>query len=59
MFSKAIGMEINERKYTLTTHLLSVEENQELSRVFPFNKVDIDEDLKYLGFCLKANDYHK
>ena len=59
LFSKSTRMEINERKSTLTSHLLLVEEIQELSRVFPFNLVGIDEGLKYLGFCLKPNDYHK
>ena len=59
LFSKAIRMEENERKSTLTSYLLSDDETLELSRVFTYNLAGIDEGLKYLGLCLKPNDYHK
>ena len=59
LFSKATRMEINERKSTLTSHLLSAKENWPLNKVFPFSTSGIDEGLKYLGFCLKPNDYRK
>ena len=50
LFSKAKGMEINYEKYSLTTHLLIPEEEAELSKIFPFPIVGLDEGLKYLGF---------
>ena len=59
LFSKATGMEINERKSTVTTHLLTLDETQAFARVFPFIQIDIDVGLKYLGFSLKPNDYRK
>lgn len=55
LFSKATGMEINVEKSTLTTHLLRPAEVEEISRIFPFNTVGLDEGLKYLGFSLKVN----
>ena len=59
LFSKATGMDINERKSTLTTHLLRPEEEAELTRFFPFITAGVEEGLKYLGFSLKANMYLK
>ena len=59
LFSKATGMEINNGKSSLTTHLLRLEEEAELSRFFPYNTAGLDEGLKYLGFSLKANLYRK
>ena len=56
LFSKATRMEINEGKYTVTTHLLTLDETQAFARVFPFIQIDIDVGLKYLGFSLKPND---
>ena len=37
----------------------SAEETLELNRVFPYKPTEIDEGMKYLGFCLKPNDDHK
>ena len=59
VFSKTTGMEINFGKSTLTTHLLSVEERQEVLNFFPFNTGSLDGGLKYLGFYLKPNDHRK
>lgn len=59
LFSKATRMEINAEKSTLTTHLLRPGEVEEIIGIFPFNTVDLDEGLKYLGFSLKANLYFK
>ena len=59
VFSKATGMEINFGKSTLTTHLLSVEERQEVLNFFPFNTGSLDGGLKYLGFYLKPIVYRK
>ena len=57
LFSKATGMEINNDKSSLTTHMLRPEEEADLMRFFPFNTAGLDEGLKYLGFSLKANLY--
>jgi len=57
LFTKATGMEINATKSTLTTHLLRPEALEDLTRVFPFNTVDLDAGLKYLGFSLKENAF--
>ena len=59
LFSKSTVMEISSRKLTLTTHLLRVEEFQVIRWFFPFNMEGLDVGLKYLGFCLKPNDYQK
>ena len=59
LFSKATGMEINEGKSSLTTHMLSQVEEAELKRFFPFSSAGLEEGLKYLGFSLKANRYRK
>ena len=59
LFSKATGMEINSRKSTLTLHLLRAEEVQVFRRIFPFYLEGLDVEMKYLGFCLKPNDYQK
>ena len=52
-------MDIIFGKSTLTTHLLSEDEEQELMTLFPFNIQRLDGGLKYLGFFLKPNDYRK
>ena len=52
-------MEINIGKSSLTTHMLRPEEEEEITRYFPFNTAGLDEGLKYLGFSLKANLYRK
>jgi len=59
LFSKARGMQINDRKSSLSTHLLSEEEDKSPRLIFPFENKSIDDGLKYLGFLLKPNDYRK
>jgi hypothetical protein len=59
LFSRAIGMIINEEKSTLTTNLLSYEERGLFRQLFPFSEKTLEEGLKYLGFVLKPNDYMK
>ena len=59
LFTKAIGMEINIGKSSVTTHLLRPKEEAELRRFFPYNFAGLDAGLKYLGFSLKANLYRK
>ena len=59
LFSSATGMEINERKSTLTTHRLDDAEVGHPMVCFPFLRVPLDDGLKYLGFFLKPNNYLK
>ena len=59
IFSVAMGMGINEGTSTVTAHLFTVEESCALNKTFTFLLVDINVSLKYLGFCLKPNDYLK
>ena len=59
LFSSATGMEINERKSTLTTHRLDVAEVGHATHCFPFIRATLEYGLKYLGFSLKPNNYLK
>ena len=45
LFSTATGMEINERKSTLTTHRLDVVEVGHATHCFPFIRVTLDDGL--------------
>jgi hypothetical protein len=59
IFSKATGMLINDKKSSLTTFLLTEEEEQAHLTFFPFERKKLDDGLKYMGFNLKPNDYKK
>jgi hypothetical protein len=59
LFSKATGMQINDRKSSITTSLLSEEEVLTHQNYFPYERRSLEEGLKYLGFNLKPNDYRK
>jgi hypothetical protein len=59
LFSKATRMQINDKKLSLSTYLLSEEEEQALRLFFLFERKTLDDGLKYLGFLLKPNDYRK
>jgi hypothetical protein len=59
LFSKATGMQINDRKSSLSTYLLSEEEEKAHKLFFPFERNTLDDGLKYMGFLLKPNDYRK
>jgi hypothetical protein len=59
LFSKATGMQINDRKSSLTNFLLLEEEDLAHYSFFPFEIRALDDGLKYLGFNLKPNDYRK
>jgi hypothetical protein len=52
-------MEINELKLSVTLSSLDEEETLYILERLPFQVMDIDEGLKYLGFLLKPNDYRK
>jgi hypothetical protein len=59
LFSKATGMQINDRKSSLSTYLLTEEEEQAHNLFFPYERKTLDDGIKYLGFILKPNDYRK
>ena len=59
MYSKASGMEINDDKSTISLCVLNVETQLDLQMIFPFNQMDMESSLKYLGFILKPNGYTK
>ena len=59
VFSIATGMEINEGKSTMTTHGMDVGEERQVATLFPYIRVTLDAGFKYLGFCLKPNNYLK
>jgi len=59
LFSKATGMEVNFRKSTISTNLMSEGEIDRIKAYFPFETKSIDDGLKYLGFHLKPNNYKK
>ena len=59
LFSKAIGMEINSGKSTLSTDMLSDDEIQVYYGIFPYMLGRLDGGVEYLGFYLKPNDYQR
>ena len=59
LFYSMTGMDINETKYTFTTHRLDVVEVGNTAHCFPFIRVPLEDGLKYLGFYLKPNNYLK
>jgi hypothetical protein len=59
LFKQATGMEINAQKSSITFSSLDEEETQYIAERLPFQVLDLNEGLKYLGFQLKPNDYRK
>lgn len=59
LFYRATGMQINERKSSLSCHMLLEEEIIPYRQLFPYELKEVDDGLKYLGFNLKPNDYRK
>jgi hypothetical protein len=52
-------MEINEQNSSITFSSLDEEETLYIVERLPFQVLDIDEGLKYLGFLIKPNNYRK
>jgi hypothetical protein len=52
-------MEINKQKSSINFSSLDEEEAIYIVERLPFQVLDIDEGLKYLGFLLKPNNYRK
>jgi hypothetical protein len=59
LFSNATGMQVNERKSTLSINIISGEELDFLRHIFPLLVKELEKGLKYLGLNLKPNDYRK
>jgi hypothetical protein len=59
IFSKASGMQINDRKSTLLVKKMEYEVIIFYQSLFPFELKDIDSGLKDLGFQLNPKSYLK
>jgi hypothetical protein len=59
LYFSTIGMDINENKSALFTFGLDDTHNTRMERFFPFQHLDVNEGVKYLGFTLKPNNYGK
>jgi len=59
LFSKATGMQINEGKSTLSINVMGEEDITFCKTIFPFEVKYLEVGMKYLGFHLKPNCYHK
>jgi len=57
LYYTATGMEINLEKSTLSFYEVSEEDCRVLSYLFPYQQIDFNLGLKYLGFVLKPNAY--
>jgi hypothetical protein len=53
------GMKINIAKSTISFWGLSERGKNIITQMFPYNVVELDVGLKYLGFQLKDNMYKK
>ena len=54
---EALGLEVNEKKYSLIYFCKDQALKVSLLRLFPFKSEIFDDGFKYLGFLLKANGY--
>jgi len=59
LFGRVIGMHINGKKSTISSHLMDEEEIGNYKELFPYVFIPFDEGLNYLGFHLKPNIYKK
>jgi len=59
LFYKSIGMIINLNKSTLSMWDTLEHEKEHFSQLFPYQVIDMDRGLKYLGFHLKPFFYKK
>eukprot|EP00253_Pinus_taeda_P028493 PITA_28493 len=57
LFCKAMGMEINREKSTISLFECTLQESHLATQNFPFQATDLMEGLKYLGFRLKPDGY--
>ena len=52
-------MMVNASKSCLVSNMVQKEDLQYMIDQFPFLSHNFDKGIKYLGFCLKPNDYKK
>jgi hypothetical protein len=59
LFRTATGMRINAQKSSILFSQTAEEHTQYYLDLLPFQTLNLEEGLKYLGFHLKPNDYRK
>ena len=57
LFLKATALKINDKKSTLTTSGLSLEEGGRIEGLLHFDVKSLQDNFKYLGFHLKPDKY--
>jgi len=56
LFKMATGMMINDHKYTINFASMEVDEIHYITSKLPFQVLDLDVGMKYIGFQLNTND---
>jgi hypothetical protein len=59
LYFVATCMDIIENNYALFTFCLDDTQNTRMEIIFPFQHLDINEGVKYIGFIIKLNNYGK
>jgi hypothetical protein len=52
-----MGMKVNVGKYSISCMGTSEEDMRFFTQLFPYQVVDLNKGIKYLGFYIKPNDY--
>ena len=59
LFKKVTSMQVNKIKSSLSTNILTEEEETRYATIFPYERKPLNEVIKCLGFHLKPNGYTK
>lgn len=59
LFCAGIGMEVNYKKSSCYRYNINRTLYNGLDTFNPFDKYDLGDDFKYLGYFLKPNNYYK
>jgi hypothetical protein len=59
LYCCATRMNVNLGKSTISCYRIDEEDRDYFLNLFPYKRVDMDEELKFLGFYLKPNCYLK
>jgi len=59
LFCKATGMEINMEKSMMTVWGIFEQEKNHIAQLSPFKMTNLEQNMKYIGFFLKPNEYKK
>jgi len=59
LFNKATITKVIGAKYSFLTSGMNEDHDIEFERYFPYQHLDLNDGLKYLGFTLKPNCYGK